>query len=575
MRLPRPHTYCAIAGILTVCSANIAWMPQASAQRVNPLQITIPSLPDDMAEVDVVDNDLAVRLLDAQVGQGNDMEPTSQPVYLTKSTLAEPPSGNVVIGRRAAPDVPAVPMARVVPKPAPQKRVTERQIAAAPVPVVITPPAVESVAMAMDAAPPAGQPGDAQAFGFHGVAHQKSFLNHFTSVPMSQVNAQVVVAPDTQGTENMDVEHTASYQALKQLMDAQFAKATSLVGEADGQSLAVASASPSPSPAPVGVEHTSLADSTAELSSQLASMDVKAPTANIAPENVPTTAGGGFEMASADTLATMAPAAGVADDVPTVPLSNESKRVLERVPSDIDSLISANGKPISIERESKGLVSYASLQGSTVEAEHDSFGMKIEIRRPKFDVQQELMQAYEAVVGGYNDYALQGYERVLAVSPNNLNALYGKAALLHQMGNIGEAKHYYAKVLKQDPDHREALNNFLSIVADESPDEALTELLRLQRKNPHFSLIPAQISYVFQKMGDYPRAITAMLDAYSLAPENLTYAHNIAVLFDRYGAKQEASPYYQQLVDAHMRGTQTPGNIEEIQERLTFIRSNR
>jgi Flp pilus assembly protein TadD len=128
--------------------------------------------------------------------------------------------------------------------------------------------------------------------------------------------------------------------------------------------------------------------------------------------------------------------------------------------------------------------------------------------------------------------------------------------------------------LSVDPDHRDGLNNFLMMTGDEAPQEAITQLEKLAVRNPNFSAIPAQMAILFQKAGNMDRAMEQMVRAVSLAPENLTYRYNLAVLLDKQGKRAEAANLYKQLLDAGMRGETIPGNVASIQERLTYLRSN-
>ena len=81
------------------------------------------------------------------------------------------------------------------------------------------------------------------------------------------------------------------------------------------------------------------------------------------------------------------------------------------------------------------------------------------------------------------------------------------------------------------------------------------------------------MAIIYQKKANYAAASEAMLKAVALAPENLTYRYNLAILFDRLGKRQEALALYQQLVEAELQGESVP-NSKQIQERLTFLRSN-
>src|SRR6185436_7349180 len=130
--------------------------------------------------------------------------------------------------------------------------------------------------------------------------------------------------------------------------------------------------------------------------------------------------------------------------------------------------------------------------------------------KPTFDVQYELERAYNALTAGDVQAAISLYAGVLTNDPNNKQALFGEAVSYHRVGQLEKARPFYSKLLKLDPTHREALNNFLALAADEAPQESLQELDMLERRNPDFSAIPAQTAYVYQKVGQPDKAIEKM-----------------------------------------------------------------
>ncbi len=164
---------------------------------------------------------------------------------------------------------------------------------------------------------------------------------------------------------------------------------------------------------------------------------------------------------------------------------------------------------------------------------------------------------------------------MLANDDKNKLGLFGLAATYHRLGQIDMARPLYGKLLAIDPTNRDALNNFLVLLADEAPQEALVQMEKLGERNPGFSPIPAQMAVIYQKLGDTEKATQKMFKATALAPENLTYQYNLAILLDIQKKTGEAAKIYRRLMEAHMRGEIIPGDATEIQERLTFISSNR
>lgn len=599
----------------------------AQAERRDPLQINIPSLPKNMAKVDVVDNNLALKLLDAQMG--------SQKILTEFPKEAAPASGQVTLGKRAKPLPRKVPKLNRAKRHKLHKPHKPRRVAAAKPAVVIADdnvtlasgplgagvPSVPSVPSVSSGANSSKTVLRVHAESYAGDSSAKSFLTQFSAfMPMQASSAEQAVAQAQQlATLTPAAGQPAQAYVQPQPLQAQpVAQSVTPIISPLEEPAQLKMVSPSVQAGlevedtPVHVsnaEDPRVADAAQQLSATLSQFDpfmadmpkfsqwemqppikgasqaTKAQPAQVA--KVPNiidkvqqqakvarkqAVAESIDIAKAEVLATLEPASG-ASTASIVALSRDSQNMIAKVPSGIDSPKPARGK-VDIDRETTSIIAYSEL-ATEVEAEYESYGMQIELRRPVLDVNQELNHAYDAVVAGHNGAALETYNRVLKAQPGNMNALYGKATLLHQAGQIEEARGYYQRILSKDPDHREALNNFLSLVAEEAPQAALEELYMLQKKNPHFSPIPAQISNIYQKTGDYQSAISAMLDAHSLAPGNLTYTLNMAVLLDRAGAKPQATEYYQQLVDARMKGKEIPGNINVIQERLTFLRSNR
>jgi Tfp pilus assembly protein PilF len=201
-------------------------------------------------------------------------------------------------------------------------------------------------------------------------------------------------------------------------------------------------------------------------------------------------------------------------------------------------------------------------------------GLKMNVRRTKIDTAYELERAYNALLAGKPEDAMQIYEDILTGDPKNEDALFGLASTYHRAGQIDMARSLYAKLLELNPKHRDGLNNFLVLLADEAPQEALTQMEQLEAQNPGFSPIPAQMAIIYQKLGDQDKAVDKMYRALALSPENMTYRYNLAIMLDKNHDYSEAGKLYAQLLDSNAKGGTIPGDPTKIQQRLTFIRSN-
>lgn len=261
---------------------------------------------------------------------------------------------------------------------------------------------------------------------------------------------------------------------------------------------------------------------------------------------------------------------GMPDKPAEAEISKETREILTLLPESLTGMPQRKPKlDVDIERAG-GDVKLP--EGDVVKSE--SMDMDIKMQQPKLDVSYELEQAYEALLNGNTDTAVTIYRDILSADPLNEQALFGLATTYHRMGLFEEARPVYGKLLALNPNHTEALNNFLALVGEESPEAALKIMERLAEKNPEYSPIPAQMAILCQKIEDMECAVHHMRKAYSLSPENLVYLYNLAILYDKKGDKREAAAIYKQLLEAYERGQDLPATPSEIQERLTFLLSN-
>ncbi|MES2985008.1 MAG: tetratricopeptide repeat protein [Pseudomonadota bacterium] len=266
-----------------------------------------------------------------------------------------------------------------------------------------------------------------------------------------------------------------------------------------------------------------------------------------------------------------APLAVVVSTAPapaTEALSDQTKKIFSTIPSKIDTGKPASGK-LAISRMSPGV--QALPPKSNKPESYDAAGLSIKVARSGLDSNFELNRAYTALSNGDNAAAISIYQSVLAADPSNQDALFGIAATYHRNGNIEQARPYYGQLLKINPSHREGLNNFLALASDESPQDALAELGRLEERNPDFSPIPAQQAVVLNKLGYADQAREKMLRAIELAPENLTYKYNLAIMLDSSGRYEDASALYRLLIDASLKGAKLPAPLATLQKRLNYI----
>ena len=254
---------------------------------------------------------------------------------------------------------------------------------------------------------------------------------------------------------------------------------------------------------------------------------------------------------------------------PKSQLSSETRAILNHVTGNLDAPPAQKGKNVAVNRVTPEIKDL--LGAKAKEDAYESVGLSIKVRRPGLDVNYELNRAYTSLMGGDTTAAIETYKNILSTNPRNEDALFGLAATYHRLGNLEKARPLYGMLLQVNPNHREGLNNFLVLVSDESPQDALPELQRLESRNPAFSPIPAQTAIVLDKMGYKDEAREKMLRAIELAPDNLTYKYNLAVMLDHQGNVADASALYRLLIDSSLHGEKVPATADAMQRRLNYL----
>ena len=311
-----------------------------------------------------------------------------------------------------------------------------------------------------------------------------------------------------------------------------------------------------------------------QLASQVQNLNALAPAAGL-PLAMP--------MPDMKTPPDTATAPSVFDVVPAPPASHAFPGNPEPAPEGLSAQSKAIAEalpPEKIKRQPiKPPLTITHLDKNPLDSEdvrkHEGVGISISVRRPKANVNHLLEEAYDTLIAGDQEGAIALYKEVLANQPDNKLGLFGLATTYHRAGQLEMARPLYGRLLAIDPQNAEGLNNFLVLLADESPEDALNEMKKLERTHPDFSPLPAQMAVVYEKMGRHEEAIVNMTHAIELSPENIKYRYDMAIMLDKMGDWGNAATYYQQLITASERGEKIPTKPEEIQERLTFIRSNK
>ena len=259
-------------------------------------------------------------------------------------------------------------------------------------------------------------------------------------------------------------------------------------------------------------------------------------------------------------------------------LSPETRALLRKLPPDKlkssqRTLQPKNNVEIDRAQEKRSVFSRTAEQDKNVNTRGDvAFGVQKKLTEES--TAKFLDDAYRALESGQIEAAASLYKRVIYADPDNKQALFGLASVYQRSGQLAQARSTYSKLLTLDPENWPAMNNFLILAAEEAPDHAIEEFVRLMKINPQFAPIPAQIGMIYYQQKKYDNAANYLVRAIQLDAGNLSYRFNLAVIYDKLGRGRQAARLYEQLLEAANQGKTLPENVDKIQERLTYLRSN-
>jgi Tfp pilus assembly protein PilF len=230
--------------------------------------------------------------------------------------------------------------------------------------------------------------------------------------------------------------------------------------------------------------------------------------------------------------------------------------------------------PIEIPRDSPANMLSPPITISRADFALAGVGSQVQVREVSKEAQDDVGAGYNALLRGEYDTALGFYDRAIDKEPNSVLALLGRGAALQKMRRFEDAQTVYSKVLKLDPENREALTNMTALVAERSPSEALNRLLDLDHDYPNFSPISAEIGLAYAKLGSMDQALTYLRKAITLSPDSVMYQYNMALVLDHMGLREQAISAYETVLSNLRTGRMAPElSTANIERRVQFLRA--
>ncbi len=202
-------------------------------------------------------------------------------------------------------------------------------------------------------------------------------------------------------------------------------------------------------------------------------------------------------------------------------------------------------------------------------------GLQVEVKDAPKNSGGAMKNAYDALQVGQYESAINYYNDALQIAPNNRKALFGLATAYHMNKQYTQAREYYLKLIKLDPDYWPAVNNYIIMVTEENPEKSIEKLEDLYSRNPTFAGIPAQIGSLYFKKGNLKRSAEYYTNAVKLEPTNIDYRYNLAVILEKAGNYNDAATIYGTLLEDASKGAKLPEDPSSIKDRFDDLISKK
>jgi tetratricopeptide (TPR) repeat protein len=184
---------------------------------------------------------------------------------------------------------------------------------------------------------------------------------------------------------------------------------------------------------------------------------------------------------------------------------------------------------------------------------------RIRIQRSQSTAQLDpnLSAGYQALNRGELDAAQDSYSRVLRTDPNNRDALLGLAATATKRNNFADAQRLYQKVLELNPRDPEANAALVGLRPQADAVQAESRIKTLIAQQPESGVLNFALGNLYAGQSRWAEAQQAYFRAYSQDSGNADYAFNLAVSLDQLGQRRLAAEYYRRALSLGASGSST------------------
>jgi tetratricopeptide (TPR) repeat protein len=253
---------------------------------------------------------------------------------------------------------------------------------------------------------------------------------------------------------------------------------------------------------------------------------------------------------------------------PTVPvaatISAASSDVTKSSNTNSTTTTTSNGQEANEDEEEERPVTAAkapvqsapSKKRTAAAAEPDQADDAIRLVRSnksQLQVNPTLSKAYDEFNRGNLAAARSGYESVVKLEPNNVEALHGLAAIAVSEKRSGAASQYYERILVADPKDAAALSGLINLHGQNNPIAAESRLKGIVAEQPDSAAAQFALGNLYAAQQRWADAQQAYFKAYSVDAENPDILYNLAVSLEHMTQSKLAHQYYVLALDAAKR----------------------
>jgi tetratricopeptide (TPR) repeat protein len=135
-------------------------------------------------------------------------------------------------------------------------------------------------------------------------------------------------------------------------------------------------------------------------------------------------------------------------------------------------------------------------------------------------------------------------------SQQSITDMLAEAIRYHQSGNLVNAGSLYKKILKDDPEHADALH-LLGVISYQTDNNqrAVEYIERAITKNPSASFYHNNLGNALMNLNELDKAIQCFKEALRLNPDNVEACNNLGNAFRKMGSREKALEHYTKAID--------------------------